>query len=646
MLRVQFGVLDAGLAHDAGGASLTISRDRQVEVFADHAALLGNGRRVGERLTGEYGPGLSVDPRVADAAARHGNAVDAGLGQHASDIFGSEEVAAAEDGLVARVALDAFDELPVAAAGVALFDRAAMHGDGGQAGLEGRIEDAKEVLLALGGVIHAAPQLKRNRDRSRDGVAHAFDDLDRRDRVGEQETAAATPQHLPDRAAEVDVDHVEAGLGHHDGGGGQRARLGAHQLPADRVILVLERESLFLKLAGPDDELIEHHLVYAVRRSVAAGDQAHRRVAVAGQGGLNDREIELQIANPEHAFRLYCPNSKFTHEEQMSTQKEQPNRIHLIAHANPGTKDVKRFRFADTQAYLRFIREHLPAPCRLTCTPRLFDALEDQERGGRRDDAARIRDVQNALDDANTLAIVAAAGGAYFSRILPHLDFSPLARRRTPLWTLGFSEMTNFVNLVASYRGGRGLYWLCPNYLGWQIRPLSRARAAFAEFWQTLPHLLEGKRPTGAKHLPFTNIKGKLARGAARSGSIRLVGGCLSVLVAMLAGPLGRRLEHDGYWLAIEDLQEPPYRIDRHLATLKLAGWFERVAGVLVGAFHNNDADQRAAVLELLKYHLPPKRRVPVVTTNSFGHVWPMMPLELNRRLKMTVSGRRVSIGV
>ncbi len=329
----------------------------------------------------------------------------------------------------------------------------------------------------------------------------------------------------------------------------------------------------------------------------------------------------------------------------MSTRNLLPNHIHLIAHANPATKDVKRFRFTDTPAYLRFIRAHLPSPFRLTCTPRLFDTVEDQARGGRRDDAARIRDVQDALDDPRTLAIVAAAGGAYFSRILPHLDFSPLARRRTPLWALGFSEMTNFVNVVASYRGGRGLYWLCPNYLGWKIKPLSRARAAFAEFWRTLALILDDHAPVQTEHLALGGISGQLVRGQARSGSIRLIGGCLSVLIVMLAGPLASRVKPDGRWLVIEDVQEPPYRIDRHLATLKLAGWFVRVAGVLVGAFHHDNEDQQPAVLELLNYHLPPKRRIPVVTTNSFGHVWPMVPLDLNHPLKMTTSGRKVSIG-
>jgi muramoyltetrapeptide carboxypeptidase LdcA involved in peptidoglycan recycling len=323
-----------------------------------------------------------------------------------------------------------------------------------------------------------------------------------------------------------------------------------------------------------------------------------------------------------------------------------PDRIHLIAHANPAGKDVRRFRFADTAAYLRFIRAHLPPPLRLTCSRRLLEAVEDQAHGGRRDDAARIADLQNALDDPRTLAIVSAAGGAYFTRIMPELDFTPLARRRVPLWAFGFSEMTTFVNVVASYRGGRGVYWLSPNYLGWKIRPLRQARAAFAEFWQTLPLMLADRRPLPAECLPPMRVKGRLVSGKLRSGSIRLVGGCLSVLLTALAGRLAQRIKPDGRWLAIEDLNEAPFRIDRHLAALKTAGWFERIVGVLVGVFHTNDVDQTGAVVELLRYHLPRERRLPIVTTRSFGHVWPMVPLAINRRLRMSVSGRDVTITV
>jgi len=329
----------------------------------------------------------------------------------------------------------------------------------------------------------------------------------------------------------------------------------------------------------------------------------------------------------------------------MSAQARTPHRVHLIAHANPAMKDVIRYGLAGLDEYFGFIKEHLPAPHRLTYTKRIFEIVEDQSRAGRRDDAARIRDLQNALDDPNTLAIVSASGGAYLTRILPHLDFSPLTKRTSPLWITGFSEITNLVNLIASYRGGRGLYWLCPNYLGWKIRPRKQSLAAFGEFWRNLPDVLAGRTPEEVKHVPLGPIEGRIASGKATSGRVRLVGGCLSVLVAMLAGPLAKRMRPDGAWLALEDIGEEPYRIDRHLAALKLAGWFDRVAGVLIGRFHADGEDQLSAVLEYLKYHLPADRRLPVVTTDSFGHAWPMVPVPINTPLQMHVTGRKVSIG-
>ena len=320
-----------------------------------------------------------------------------------------------------------------------------------------------------------------------------------------------------------------------------------------------------------------------------------------------------------------------------------PRRIHLIAHANPLAPDAARFGLP-VKEYVAFAREHLPRSFNLTCATKVLNVVEDPWHGGRNDDTARIRDLQNALNDPRTLAIVAASGGAYFTRILPHLDFSPLAHRRTPLWALGFSEMTTLVGTVASYRYGRGLYWLCPNWLGSNIKPTEQARAALAEFWQTLPDVLAGQTPQHAEHLHFGPLRGELVAGRLQSGRVRLVGGCLAVLAALMGSPLGRRLRPRGKWLIIEDIKESPYRIDRHLAALKLAGWFDVAAGVLVGDFRMLHEDTQPAVLELLKYHLPAGRRVAVVATRSFGHVWPMVPVLLNRPLRMAVRGRMVTV--
>ena len=55
--------------------------------------------------------------------------------------------------------------------------------------------------------------------------------------------------------------------------------------------------------------------------------------------------------------------------------------------------------------------------------------------------------------------------------------------------------------------------------------------------------------------------------------------------------------------------------------------------------------DTQPAVLELLQYHLPAKRRTPVVVSRSFGHVWPLVPVLLNRPLSLEIRGRAVTIG-
>jgi len=320
------------------------------------------------------------------------------------------------------------------------------------------------------------------------------------------------------------------------------------------------------------------------------------------------------------------------------------NRVHLIAHARPIGPDITRFGFADADEYVAFIREHLPPPLRLTCNRRLIAAEEDPWNGGRVDDATRIRDLQSAIDDPKTVAVVAAGGGAYFSRIVPHLNLSSLARRRQPLWTLGFSEMTTLVNLVASYRGGRGLYWLCPNWLAWHVRPVDAARSTFAEFWRVLPEILAGRQPAEISEFSFGPIQGELVTGRVRSSRVRLVGGCLAVLAANVGGKTGHRLRPDGKWLLLEDIKESPYRIDRHLAALKVAGWLDRVAGLVAADFRMMNQDTQPAVLELLKYHLPKDRRVPIITTRSLGHVWPMVPVLLNRPLAMSVRRRDVTI--
>jgi muramoyltetrapeptide carboxypeptidase len=68
-----------------------------------------------------------------------------------------------------------------------------------------------------------------------------------------------------------------------------------------------------------------------------------------------------------------------------------------------------------------------------------------------------------------------------------------------------------------------------------------------------------------------------------------LIGGCLSMLVTTLGTPY--EIDTQGKLLFLEDVGEKPYRVERMLTHLKMAGKLEDVAGVLFGDFTDCESD-------------------------------------------------------
>jgi len=77
------------------------------------------------------------------------------------------------------------------------------------------------------------------------------------------------------------------------------------------------------------------------------------------------------------------------------------------------------------------------------------------------------------------------------------------------------------------------------------------------------------------------------------------------------------------------------------LAGLKLAGLFERAAGIILGDFHQGNNDLSEAVYHALRYHLPPRRPVPIIRLTNFGHIYPIAPLPLHRPVTLRRTSRR-----
>jgi muramoyltetrapeptide carboxypeptidase len=100
----------------------------------------------------------------------------------------------------------------------------------------------------------------------------------------------------------------------------------------------------------------------------------------------------------------------------------------------------------------------------------------------------------------------------------------------------------------------------------------------------------------------------------------RLYGGCLSMLAASLGTDF--EIETGNTILFIEDVAEKPYRIDRMLMQLRLAGKLKNVRGFIFGEMldcvqpGNQDYTLQQVIMRVLAEH-----NVPVVYGLKSGHV-------------------------
>jgi muramoyltetrapeptide carboxypeptidase len=272
-------------------------------------------------------------------------------------------------------------------------------------------------------------------------------------------------------------------------------------------------------------------------------------------------------------------------------------------------------------------------------------APEEQEyHGGRTDDRERAADIQQALADDAVAAIVALRGGAWLTRILPLIDFAVLDRRTRPVAVFGFSEITTLVNIVGAHRLGVGVYDNAPAFLTYGLKEYAEHRAASGELAGRTPQQWAQSRLISEFRAFFQDVMSMIAgRGTRREINARLVagslperseaifiGGNLTVLTTLPASPYAECVAPSGRWIVLEDYRESPARLDRMIAQLTLADYWNTCAGVLLGDFHRDAEDLTDAVVSLLRFHLSADRAVPVLVSGQFGHVWPMSPVPVH----------------
>jgi muramoyltetrapeptide carboxypeptidase len=79
----------------------------------------------------------------------------------------------------------------------------------------------------------------------------------------------------------------------------------------------------------------------------------------------------------------------------------------------------------------------------------------------------------------------------------------------------------------------------------------------------------------------------------------------------------------------LEDVNEPPYRIDRMLTQLKLAGILDRLGGVVLGHFVNGDGTDISEEVERIVMELVQGSPIPVISGYPHGHVLPNLTVPI-----------------
>ena len=239
----------------------------------------------------------------------------------------------------------------------------------------------------------------------------------------------------------------------------------------------------------------------------------------------------------------------------------------------------------------------------------------------------RLRELEGFLERDDIAAIIGVRGGYGSNYLLERLDFQPFLDHRKIL--LGCSDLTSLLTAITDRTG-------LVTFHGPMVAKDIAAGSFEISSWT---NALEG---ASSWSIPADGVE--VLRAGNAEG--RLYGGCLSMLAASLGTDF--EVQTDDTILFIEDVAEKPYRIDRMLMQLRLAGKLKNVRGFIFGEMldcfqpGNQDYTLRQVIMRVLA-----ETNVPIVYGLKSGHVTSgniTLPLGLQAQLIAGESGVQLKI--
>jgi muramoyltetrapeptide carboxypeptidase len=251
-------------------------------------------------------------------------------------------------------------------------------------------------------------------------------------------------------------------------------------------------------------------------------------------------------------------------------------------------------------------------------------------------DDERLEDLHSMFADRSVAAIFALQGGYGTPRLLDRLDYELI--RRNPKILLGYSDITG-LHLAISKKAGLVTFH-GPNMLG-SLPPRTLELLKKALFVpEPIGEVTNPEEPDPLNvEFPLRTVSRGVARG-------RIVGGNLTLVCATMGTPY--EIETKGRIVFLEDTGEAPYRIDRMLVQLRLAGKLQQAAGIVFGTCTDcgpgrSSFELTLSLSEVLEEQLASLGR-PVLAGLVFGHTKEKAIIPIGVESELDATARRVTI--
>ncbi len=230
--------------------------------------------------------------------------------------------------------------------------------------------------------------------------------------------------------------------------------------------------------------------------------------------------------------------------------------------------------------------------------------------------AQRLDDLHGMFRDHEVKAIWAARGGSGCSGLLPGIRYDLI--RQHPKILIGYSDITALHLAIHRMTGLVTFHGpVAPStqndYALTQLAAVLMEPRAQTEINMSIENK---RREITQPEFTLRTLRAGVATG-------RLIGGNLSVLAALIGTPYAAQFKNNLVFL--EDVHEPPYKVDRMLTQLdqQQHDALSQAAGVILGVFTKANSPVGDATLtldEVIDDHLA-ALPIPAVYGYSFGHI-------------------------